>query len=385
MTKLSNNKLLVSGQPGNDPELALVMKLTYTILSNGTCVPAEKQLALINDPDPYDEVESPLVSPPSWDSDLLAFKPHTDVVVQGHAYTYSNNANTVDAEVRLPGMSYVVRVHGDRRLEWQGRTPVFSPAEVFDQMPVRYDRAYGGYDSVFKPKVTDAVMYHLKKSEPQLDMESFTECHYPRNLAGRGFLIELNRRAAENLQIPNLEFPFDPVTPDRLAVGSTTSWMNGPLPAAFDWIHPSWFPRIAYLGLSPEYDRSSNVREIELGWATPDLMETRPVFFGGFHANFQQGASPGLIRPRVKPGSQMLLRNLFPGQPERPIQLASNVPRVTIHVTEKQQLEAVSQLNSVVIRPDLDQVVEIWSARAITKRKYESPELENMTWKIRWK
>jgi len=383
--KLASNKFLVSGQPGNDCELALVMKLTYTIMPNGQCVPAEKQLALIDDPDPYDEVESPLVSPPAWDSDLLAFKPHTDVVVQGHAYTYSNNVNTVDAEVRMPGRSYVVRVHGDRRLEWQGNTPVFSPAENFEQMPVRYDRAYGGYDAVFKPKVTDAVMYHLNKAEPQLEMDSFTECHYPRNLAGCGFLIELNRRATENLRLPNLEFPFDPVTPERLAVGSTTAWMNGPLPAAFDWIHPSWFPRIAYLGLTPDYDLSSKIKEIELGWAVPDLMAQKPVILGGFHANFQQGASPGLIKPQFKPGSPLLLRNLFPGQPERQIQLASNVPRVTIHVTEKQHLEANSQLNSVIIRPDLDQVVEIWSARAIAQRKYESPELENMTWKIQWK
>lgn len=385
MIKLASNKFLVSGQPNKDCELALVMKLTYTIKPNGQCVPAEKQLPLIDDPDPYEEVESPLVSPPAWDSDLLAFKTHTDVVVQGHAYTYSNKVNTVDAEVRMPGKSYVVRVHGDRRLDWQGDTPFFTPAGNFEQMPVCYDRAYGGYDAVFKPKVTDAVMHHLNKAEPQLDMASFTECHYPRNLAGCGYLIELNRRATEDLRLPNLEFPFDPITVERLAVGSTTAWMNGPLPAAFDWIHPSWFPRIAYLGLSPEYDLSSKVKEIELGWAVPDLMDQMPLILGGFHPDFQQGASPGLVCRQFKPGSPLLLRNLFPKQAERQIQLASNVPRVNIHVTEKQHLETQSHLNAVIVRPDLDQVVEIWSARAIAQRKYEPSELENMTWKISWK
>ena len=385
MIKLPSNKFLVSGQPNQDPELALVMKLTYTIKSNGQCVPAEKQLPLIDDPDPYEEVESPLVSPPSWDSDLLAFKNHTDVVVQGHAYTYSNKITTVDAEVRMPGKSYVVRVHGDRRFDWQSDTPFFTPAGTFEQMPVSYDRAYGGYDAVFKPKVTDAVLHHLKKAEPQLEMERFTECHYPRNLAGCGFLIELNRRATENLRVPNLEFPFDPITVERLAVGSTTAWMNGPLPASFDWVHPSWFPRIAYLGLSPEYDLSSKIKEIDLGWAIPDLMDQMPLILGGFHPDFQQGASPGLVCQNFKPGSPLLLRNLFPNQPERKIQLASHVPRVNIHVTEKQHLEAESHLNAVIVRPDLDQVVEIWSARAIAQRKYEPSELENMTWKISWK
>lgn len=385
MIKLKTNRHLVSGQPNDDYELALVLKLTYKINPNGQCVPAEKQLPLIEDPDPYDEVEAPYVSPPAWDLDLLAFKPHTDVVVQGHAYTYSKRNNTVDAEVRLPGKSYVVRVHGDRRLEWRGDMPVFSPAEVFEQMPVRYDRAYGGYDAVFDSKVSDSLMEQLKKAEPQLGMESFTECHYPRNLAGCGYLIEMNRKAAENLRVPNLEFPFDPVTVERLAVGSTTAWMNGPLPAAFDWIDPSWFPRIAYLGLPPDYDLSIKAREIELGWAVPDLMEQKPVVIGGFHPRFQQGASPGLVCPDFKPGSPVLLRNLFPNQPERQIQLSSIVPRVTINVTEKQQLETTPQLNAVVIRPDYDQVVEVWSARAVAARRYEPTELENMTWKIQWK
>jgi hypothetical protein len=386
MAELATNKCLVSGQPGEDYELALVIKLTYAIKPNGQCVPAEKQLALIDEPEPYEEVESPLVSPPSWDSDMAAaFKPHTDVVVQGHAYTYSHGVDTIDAEVRIPGLSYVVRVYGDRRLEWRGNTPLFTPAENFEQMPVRYDRAYGGYDAVFKPKVTNTVVHELNKAEPGLRMECFTDRHYHRNLAGCGFLIEMNPRATENLRIPNLEFPFDPITPERLAVGSTTAWLNGPLPAAFDWIHPSWFPRIAYLGLTTEYDLSSRIMEIERGWAIPDLMAQKPLILGGFNPRFLQGASPGLVVQQFKPGSPMLFRNLFPNQPQRQIQLASNVPRVTIHVTEKQHLEANSQLSAVIVRPDLDQVIELWSARAIAQRRYEAPELQNMTWKISWK
>ncbi len=385
MTRKPDNTALVSGQPGKDSELALVMKLTYRIQPNGLCVPADKQLALDDDPEPYEALEPPLVSPPSWDSDLFAFKPYTDVVVQGHAYTYSNRVNTVDAEIRMPGKSYKVRVHGDRSLEWHGDTPVFTTAQPFEHMSIGYDRAYGGYDATYTPETIDVAMEELKKAEPQLNMESFTDRHYPRNLAGSGFLIHLNRRATENLRIPNLEFPFDPVTPDRLAVGSTTAWMNAPLPASFDWLHPSWFPRIAYLGLPPEYDLSSKAKEIELGWAIPDLMSQKPVILGGFHQNFQQGAPPGLVCPEFRPGSPLLCRNLFPDHPERKIQLASNVPRVTILVTEKEHLEAKPQLNSVIIQPDLDQVVEVWSARAVSQRNYEAPELDNMSWKIRWK
>lgn len=379
------NKCLVSGQPYEDYELALVMKQTFRIAADGQCVPAQKQLPLISNPEFYEALESPYVSPPNWDSDLMAFKPGTDVVVQGHAYSYSPHATTVDAELKLPDVSHTVRVHGNRRVEWQGKTPVFTPAEPFERMPVRYDRAYGGYDEVYQPKVTDLLLRQLNEAEPQLQMDTFSECHYPRNPAGCGYLIELTREATADLRLPNLEFPFDPVTPERLAVGSPTGWMNAPLPAAFDWIDPSWFPRIGYLGLTPEYVLPQDgVREIGLGWAVPSLMEMEPFTLHSFHPTFQHGASPGLVRRRLEPGTQMVLRNLFPEHPERRIQLTEKVPHVEIQVCEKERLPTDSYLNAVVIMPDQGQVVEIWSARAKVLRPYAPSELQEMTWKIRW-
>ncbi|MGA9574594.1 MAG: DUF2169 domain-containing protein [Lysobacterales bacterium] len=384
--KAPPNLRLVCGQPYKDYELALVMKLTFSITANGECVPAKVQQPIIVDPVSYEAAKPPLVSPPSWDSDLMAFKAGTDVVVQGHAYSYGQAAQTVDTELSLPDVSRIVRVHGDRRLDWRAGNPVFTAAEPFELMQLRYDRAYGGCDQFNLAKVTDLLMRELIQTQPELHLDAASESHYPRNPTGRGFLIDMNRQSSEDMLLPNLEFPFDPITPERLAVGSTGNWMSAPLPAAFDWIDPAWFPRIAYLGLTPEHIvPADGVQEIALGWATPGLMKLKAISKGGWHPTFQHGASPGLVLRRLQPGTQMLLKNMFPQHPERKLQLSSKVPQVEIGITETTRLAATSYLNAVVIQPDQDQVVEVWSARAKVTRPFAQNELDNMNWKIGWK
>jgi len=376
---------MVCAQPYSDYELALVMKLTFSISASGDCVPAKAQQPIVIAPLDYEAAKPPLVSAPSWDSDLLAFKAGTDVVVQGHAYSYGHAKQTVDTELKLADVSRTVRVHGDRRLDWRSGRPLFSAAEPFEMMPLRYDRAYGGCDQNYLARVTDLVTRELIRTQPNLHLDTASDSHYPRNPAGRGFLIELNRDSSEGMLLPNLEFPFDPVTPERLAVGNPGNWMSAPLPAAFDWTSPAWFPRIAYLGLTPEHVvPADGIREVSLGWALPSLMRLKSVFDGAWHPTFQHGASPGLVLRRLQPGTQALLRNMFPGHPERKVQLSSRVPRVEIAITESNKVEAASYLNAVVFQPDLDQVIEVWSARAKVTRHYAQNELDNMTWKIGW-
>jgi len=385
MPKKPANLRLVSGQPYKDYQLALLLKMTFSINASGECEPAKEQYPLLDEPGTYEDLESPLVSPPSWDSDLMAFKPGTDIVVQGSAYSYGKAAQMVDAELKLVNFSRVIRVHGDRRVDWQGGNPVFTPAEPFEQMPVRYDHAFGGCDQAHLSRANDPLVDELKKNEPGLGMDLFTDSHYPRNPSGRGYLIDFNRESSDNMLLPNLEFPFDPITPERLGVGTPSNWLSAPLPAACDWIDPSWFPRIAYLGLAPEFTiPDEGVKEISMGWAASSLMSIKSALNMGFHPTFQHGASPGLVTRQLRAGSQVLLRNMFPNHPERLIQLSARVPKVEIIVSESQRLSTMSHLNSVVVLPDQDQVVEVWSARTKVTRPYAPNELEEMSWNIGW-
>lgn len=376
---------LVSAHQEQHDEIALVAKRTYDIGADGVCRPSEEQLPLVFKPENYDEAELPLLSPPCWDFDLLAFKPRTDVVLQGSAYSYGSPSTVVDAEIQMPGLSRTVRVHGDRTLQWNGSGPTFSQPKPFERMPVRYDRAYGGCDVRALGEHDDPIVDGVMATEPDFELEPFLGFHYPRNPAGAGFVLVLDEESAQHVRVPNLEFPDDPVTPDRLAIGESARWLNGPLPASFDWSHASWFPRIGYLGLTPEHlTPDTEVSEVARGWAVPDLLTLRSVTNQGWHPGFQQAASPGMVVEDIKAKTSVTIRNLHPDSPEFRIQIAARPPEAEIVVSPLKKLTTKPQLNAVVIRPDDRQVVEVWSARSVAARQYHQVELDKMSWTIRW-
>jgi hypothetical protein len=368
-------------------ELAAIIKLTFTLQPDGSCRPAELQEPLVANPGSYEQLDTPLISPPAWDCDFLPFKPGTDVVVQGHAYTYNPSATCVDAEILLPnGESRVIRAYGDRRLELHRDRLAFTPPAAFEIMPLRFDRAYGGFDAAIEQRETDWVLDRKQGAEGGgASWYSSGRQYYPRNPCGIGFCETLRRGSPDSVQVPNLEYPVDPITPERLAVGSAENWLDAPLPAAFDWYAPSWFPRIAYLGLTPEHTiPADGIREITLGWAAPNLIELPSLLQFGYHGTFQHGASPALIQRKLEPGCAFLLRNLFPEQPEQRVQLPQQVPHLAIHVSDSQTLATTPRLGAVVIRPDQSQLIQVWSARTPVTRPYYPNETSEMKWKVRW-
>ena len=376
---------LVSAQPEQQPEIALVAKRTYDFGADGVCSPSEEQIPLVETPEGYEELELPLLSPPNWDFDLLAFKPRTDVVLQGSAYSYGGPAQVVDAELQMPGLTRTVRVYGDRTIQWHNGTPKFSKPVPFDQMPLRYDRAYGGCDVQAYHAHEDPVVDGVMATEPNFQLEPFMGFHYPRNPSGAGFVMTLNEVSSQQIRVPNLEFPDDAITPGRLAIGQPDRWLDAPLPACFDWSHASWFPRIGYLGLTPEHAKpQTEVAEVTRGWAVPDILTLRRVTNQGWHPDFQQGASPGMSTERFKPGTVVTLRNLHPKVPELRLQVAAQPPEVEIIVGPLSKLKARPQLNALVIRPDEGQVVEVWSSRSVAARQYHQLELDKMSWTINW-
>lgn len=385
MPDSKKNCKLVAGNAMGTYEIALIMKITFDINSAGQCVAADEQIPVIAAPATYDDLELPAVSPPCWDSDLYAFKPGTDVVVQGQAYSYSSPSKLVETQLQLEDAKRSIRVHGERHLEWHQGQPRFTEAAAFEAMPIRYDRAYGGFDATLDTAPGELATQIMAQRSPDERWDAATRQYYPRNPSGCGYLTQLTPASSEGLKIPNLEFPFDIITPQRLAIGSANDWMQAPLPACFDWTDASWFPRIAYLGLTPEYTLpEEGVREVNHGWATPNLLQHKSVLQLQMHPTFQHGASPCLIRKQLQPSARFRLVNLFPDHPERQIQLTSKSPRVQIQLTANQTLETDSRLGTVVIKPDENKLIEVWSARATVTRPYGLNELENMTWNVQW-
>ena len=373
---------LLCAEPDEHYRLALVIKRTYAIAPDGQCTFAEEQEPLEPGFPRYEELEPPQLSPTRWDSDLIAFKQATDVVIQGHAYAYGKRA-TVDAELSFGSTSRTVRVHGERRCELHNNRPVFTPAEPFEQMPIRYDRAYGGFDATALEREGDLVAEAIGPIEPDWGLGTSTRFHYPRNRTGAGYLIEATPEALESFVVPNLEFPFDPVTPERLAIGESRRWLSGPLPASFDWSDPGSFPRIAYLGEVPEYVADPETfSEVAQGWAPRDLLRLPSIAQLGRHPGFLQGASPGLAVGEVAPDETFLLRNLFPDRRERRVELPGWRPTVKIRLTATDHRETETRLNAVVIQPDHERVILVWSARCEVNRPYMPQELGDMAWDI---
>jgi hypothetical protein len=375
----------VSGQPDDKYRLALVFKRAFKISPTGLCVPLSDPIPIENDSMPWDpELKPPLASPPRCDSDLFAFKPATDVVVQGHAYTYSR-LTSVETELRVGPLSRTVRVHGDRRAEWSGNRAAFTAAQPFEKMPLRYDRAYGGVDTVALARQGDPLGKAFQSSQPAYadDLARSTPFHYPRNPAGCGYLITADRESLEAARIPNLEFPFDPITPERLAVGDSKMWLRAPLPAAFDWSHIAWFPRLAYLGQIPEHTAAhGEVPEASKGWVPREILNLSKGRMLFFDPRFQQGASPGLAIPNLPPDAEFVLKNLFPAQPERRVRLPGVLPKVLISLKPSDQRAARTQLNAVIIQPDLERVILVFAAVCEVARKYGNHEMAAMKWSI---
>jgi len=377
---------LVCGKPGADFELALVIKRTYRITPEEKCVLADEQVPIEEKNPSYEEdVPPPKVSPPRWDSDLMAFKEATDIVVQGHAYGYGPR-QVVDVELRFGKVTRTVRVHGERRCDASSGRLKFTPALPFEKMPIRYDRAYGGFDAAAFEREGDLVVRVLGAMEPKWNLLANTLFHYPRNPAGVGYRMAIEEvtedGSADSIAVPNLEFPFDLVTPERLAVGSPRGWLAAPLPAGFDWFDPGWFPRIGYLGHQPQADMPArDVQEVSQGWFPRELVAQSPKKLG-WNPRFTQGASPGLAVEKFPADAHLYFRNLFPRHPERRVRLPGSAPKVTIWISERLKKAAETRLNAVIVQPDLDRVILVWSARCAVQRPFTPAERENMTWKV---
>ncbi len=375
---------VVCAQQDDAYVLALVKKRTYSIGRDGGCELAEEQQPVTQDVVYEEEAEPPEVAAPRWDNDCFALKPRIDVLVRGEAQSYGRRVTSTVVEARIGEVYRRIKVYGDRVCEWQGGRPTFSPPEPFETMPVGYDRAYGGFDAEVLEREGDAFADAFRKVRPEWKVDATTWCHYPRNPSGTGYVIAGVPRKRP-VRVPNLEFPFDPVTPDRLAVSPVERWMSAPLPAALDWVDQTWFPRSGYLGLIPPH-ASEDVPppEVRFGFAPEDLLQSRSIFDLGFRHEFLQGASAGLSFWELRPGEEVLVRNMFEEAPDFVVRLPMDRPRMAVEPRGQDRQEMDVHLNTVMVDAVAREVVQVWSGRLGVWRPFGPQELEEIPYWIGW-
>ncbi len=339
---------------------------------------------------------------PRTDPDLFApLKLATDVVVQGNAWSPSGLVPQLDVSVAvLPPhagrdasrAARVMRVVGDRRVEWrgEGNAPTFTPPTPFSKMPLTYDRAYGGRDLWGERTHPDE---NLDWFQPYTDVskEELSPYNYARNPAGRGYVVFPDRAAFDALQLPNLELPGDLLTPERLCSGDANRWPMQPVPAGFDWCEQSWFPRFAFLGMGVAHGASaSDFVEVRSGYLSAEHVMRNPLesespITESFDDRIYNGASPWLILPRLTGAERVVLTNLHRVHSKLEFELPGERPQVLVDVPGRGATELPATLGTVLIEPDEDRVSLVWGARLAIDLPITEQQEESLRYAVRWR
>jgi len=380
--------LQLSGRDASGrPILAVLVKRTYLFGSKGEWAVDTTQMPLRAEPR-YGDRGLVLEE----DSELWPFKPKTDVVVLGHAYNHRGRPR-FSAGIAIGGVAKRIAVCGDRRcmLANDGRI-LFSPPAVAERVPLSYALAYGGRDAAAEAAYGNPVTLlepYLSSDTGAGVIDDASPFVYPRNPAGRGYLVEAARGAVDALALPNLEHPDDLLTPERLAAGEPGRWPLQPVPASLGWLDYGAFPRAAWLGAPACHERGlepARVGEVRLGYCQPDILAAQekdppdPLTFDGVN-----GASLGLRASHLEGGEAIELVNVSPVREVVRLRLPVDRPRLWVDGRDG-RLSLVERpvIHSVVIEPDRSALTVVWRGSSPARRPYLEEELATMPFAAKW-
>lgn len=327
--------------PGQCPEgqhvLSVIVKRTYDISRGGACIRAEADAKIIPGDKHWDD---PMNSSVKFESDFVPWKIATDVVLNGKVYAPNGRPEaTVMASVQVGTVQKQVLVTGDRKAVFTGGLPSFGDPIAFAEMDLRYERAYGGAD-----------IYSDRK----------LPCLYARNPVGKGFAIRNIRETVDGLELPNLEDPNDPLSPERLCCGHFMHWERQPMPQSFGWVPKPWQPRASLAGVMPA-DREME-RELRSLYSQAIPAGQRALYeqtkLPDMNFAFFNGASQGLALPFLQGDEQLSTVNLTP-EGQFDFILPGEKPRIGLDIGNGLQ-EPDVLLQTVMLRFEERKVDLVW-------------------------
>lgn len=321
---------------GGRPLVVVVSQATFEIVADASQSSASHRLALVAEQPPvalagtrWEPTLSELSPDPTpHEADVVSyriepcvafFKPCTDVVLVGHAHARDGNTTAMRAGLKVGSLEKLVVVHGDRYWQREGGDWVPGPAKPFDRIPLRYERAFGGWD----------------RSHPNP-----REHHaFAQNPLGLGYRGDEPREADEGSRLPNIEDPSAPIERHGQIVP----------PAGFGFIAPGWEPRSKLAGT---YDEA---------W-----MESRmPYLAHDFDRRFFNAAPPGLVADGYLSGGEPVA--VFGATPVEHMLFALptiNPPSCTIERVAAEDAVARMALDTVIIDTDHDRVTLLFRGHA---------------------
>jgi hypothetical protein len=312
------------------------------------------------------------------DSDLFGIaKPLTDVLVRGSAHSARGPVTRLDTSVEVGAARKSVRVFGARRVQLgAGGRLSFSAPERFESMPLTWDQAFGGRDAHAETKLFPQPEKRFGRGPA--DERPTGSIVYPRNYAGRGYFIDVDRERIDGQPLPNLEDPEDPVTPDRLLHQGPHDWIDGPAAACYEPIDPYTFPRAAFF-LLPVYTPAKRpVRELAQGALLPADLDPTPRLPLPPNPRLYNCAPSGLAVCRLSGGERVRLRNLHPKHEVLEFDLPAERPSLFVELPNIGAKKLDPVLQTVSIEPDRERLTMTWTGTLDVAVPFPQPVLEEM-------
>jgi hypothetical protein len=343
-----------AGDPAGAWTLGVVAKRTY-LVERGALVEAQAQIPLVEEP-----VFGPEETVLLHDTDLLLNRTATDVIVQGHAYSYGPRA-VFDAGVGIGAFARVMRVAGDRRVEWRpDRVRFTAPKPIEEKLPLGWERAYGGIDQAARLAIGDPIEAAQVDAGLLVD-PCFGLFAYPRNPVGRGYLLQPTREACDACELPNFEDPSALLTPETVVRNDFVRWPDGPPVASLGWLSYAYFPRSAQIGIPPkpyELDRikPQHFAEVRAGiLRAPSVRPEAPVE-QRLDIGVGQCSAVGMRVPNIAWRSSVELLNLHPTTPNWRFTLPTRPPTMALKLEGRQPEQLQPAIRTILIEPDENRV-----------------------------
>ena len=255
----------------------------------------------------------PGLSAPKYETDFAARKHHCDVLLNATAYVPDGRpATRTSVGVRIGSWTKSFDVVGDRH--WECGIDIRpSAAMPFIQMPITYDRAFGGTNN----------------RHPDLSRHAA----FMPNPVGRGFHKQPESKYVDGAPLPNTEETRNTVMrPD-----------GDYCPMSFGPIGRHWRPRAAFAGT---YDQK---------W----IDEVCPFLPTDFDERYFQAAPPDQQIPKFAGQQQVTLLNLTPGGRCDFILPHFDAP-VFVFTRNWQRQDLAAELDTILIEPDDGIVALTW-------------------------
>jgi hypothetical protein len=339
-------RLVPGHAPDGGPVVSVLAKRTYRIRPGAVAALEPGSAPSWVEADEYWDTNNPALDAVKLESELVAWKPCTDVVVVGHAHApRGKRARFFDCGIQVGAFRKMVRVFGNRKVQLKTMGFDFTEPEAFDSMPLHYGLAYGG-----RHRLADGQ-----------------ELQYPRNPVGKGFVVAPEPADLVNLVLPNLENPAQVLVPQDLALKSFEKWRDAPEPWALGYTSRNFHPRVTLAGLQPDQAIESEIVRLRTSADSEGSSPQPPVPV--LNPDYFSGASKGLSLPHLRGDETIVLVYLDSDHPKFEFRLPGERPQ--IHLNVGQGLEWMEPvLQNVVIFKGTDQVELTWRGSC----RYDGPE-----------